>query len=175
MPLWLPILAVTALAVLIVDGRPVFFVHPRAGKNGVPFNLLKFRTMRPGDEPDAERLTRLGRFLRASSLDELPELLHVFSGKMALVGPRPLPVRYLPRYSPTQARRHEVRPGITGWAQIHGRNLLDWDKKFELDVWYVDHRSIALDISILFRTFFQVLAPRGIHAEGQATMSEFNP
>ncbi len=175
MPLWLPILAVTALAVLVVDGRPVFFVHPRAGKDGAPFNLLKFRTMRPGDEPDAERLTRLGRFLRASSLDELPELLHVLSGKMALVGPRPLPVRYLPRYSPTQARRHEVRPGITGWAQIHGRNLLDWDKKFELDVWYVDHHSIVLDISILFRTIFQVVAPRGIHAEGQATMSEFNP
>ena len=174
-PLWLPILGLAALAVLCIDGRPVFFRHARAGKDGVPFDLLKLRTMRPGDAPDAERLTRLGRFLRATSLDELPELFHVLSGKMSLVGPRPLPVRYLPRYSPEQARRHEVRPGITGWAQIHGRNLLDWDSKFAHDVWYVDHRSLALDVSILFRTFAQLLAPRGIHAEGEATMTEFNP
>ncbi len=174
-PLWLPILGLAALAVLCIDGRPVFFRHARAGKGGVPFDLLKLRTMRPGDAPDAERLTRLGRFLRATSLDELPELFHVISGKMSLVGPRPLPVRYLPRYSPEQARRHEVRPGITGWAQIHGRNLLDWDSKFAHDVWYVDHRSLALDVSILFRTFAQLLVPRGIHADGEATMSEFNP
>ena len=172
-PLWLPILGLAALAVLCIDGRPVFFRHARAGKGGVHFQLLKLRTMRPGDEPDAERLTRLGRFLRASSLDELPELFHVLSGKMSLVGPRPLPVRYLPRYSPEQARRHEVRPGITGWAQIHGRNLLDWDSKFAHDVWYVDHRSLALDALILFRTFAQLIAPRGIHADGEATMSEF--
>ena len=174
-PLWLPILGLAALAVLCIDGRPVFFRHARAGQGGVPFDLLKLRTMRPGDAPDAERLTRLGRFLRATSLDELPELFHVLSGKMSLVGPRPLPVRYLPRYSPEQARRHEVRPGITGWAQIHGRNLLDWDSKFAHDVWYVDHRSLALDVSILFRTFAQLLVPRGIHADGEATMSEFNP
>ena len=175
MPLWLPILGIAALAVLCVDGHPVFFRHARAGKGGVPFNLIKLRTMRPGDAPDAERLTRLGRFLRATSLDELPELFHVLSGKMSLVGPRPLPTRYLPRYSPEQARRHEVRPGITGWAQIHGRNLLDWDSKFAHDVWYVDHRSLVLDAVILLRTFAQLLAPRGIHAEGEATMTEFNP
>lgn len=175
LPLWAPILVTAATAVLVFNGRPVFFRHARAGKNGVSFDLLKLRTMRPGDAPDAERLTRLGRFLRASSLDELPELLHVLSGKMSLVGPRPLPVRYLPRYSPEQARRHEVRPGITGWAQIHGRNLVGWEKKFAMDVWYVDHRSLALDAAILFRTFIQLVIPRGIHAEGEATMSEFNP
>ena len=175
LPFWLPLLAAASLAVLIVDGRPVFFRHTRAGKDGVPFDLLKLRTMRAGDEPDAERISRLGRFLRASSLDELPELVHVLSGKMSLVGPRPLPVRYLPRYSPEQARRHEVRPGITGWAQTHGRNLLGWNEKFAYDVWYVDHRSLALDALILFRTFAQLLAPRGIHAEGEATMTEFKP
>jgi len=173
MPVWLPILAAAALVVLCVEGRPVFFRQARAGKNGEPFDLLKLRTMRPGDGADSERITRLGRFLRASSLDELPELFQVLSGKMSLVGPRPLPVRYLPRYSPEQARRHEVRPGITGWAQIHGRNLLGWDEKFAYDVWYVDHRSLLLDMTILFRTFAQVVAPCGIHAEGEATMTEF--
>jgi len=175
LPLWLPILALAALAVLIVDGRPVFFRHARAGRHGVPFDLLKLRTMRTGDGTDAERMTRLGRFLRTTSLDELPELFHVLSGKMSLVGPRPLPVRYLPRYSKEQARRHEVRPGITGWAQIHGRNLLGWDEKFAYDVWYVDHRSLMLDAIIVFRTFAQLIAPRGIHAEGEATMTEFKP
>lgn len=173
LPIWLPILAAVAFIVLCFEGRPVFYRQARAGKDGKPFDLVKIRTMRMGDASDAERITRLGRFLRASSLDELPELFHVLSGKMSLVGPRPLPVRYLPRYSPVQARRHEVRPGITGWAQIHGRNLLGWDEKFAYDVWYVDHHSLMLDALILFRTFWQVVAPRGIHAEGESTMTEF--
>jgi len=175
LPLWLPVLLLAAMVVLVFDGRPVFFRQTRAGRGGTPFDLIKLRTMRLGEGTDAERMTSLGRFLRASSLDELPELLHVLSGKMSLVGPRPLPVRYLPRYSPRQARRHEVLPGITGWAQVNGRNLLSWDEKFEHDVWYVDHQSLALDVLILIRTFAQILLPRGIHAKGEATMGEFKP
>ena len=173
LPLWLPLLGAVALAVLAVDGRPVFFRQERAGKGGVPFRMLKFRTMRDGAGTDEARLTRLGRFLRASSLDELPELLHVLAGTMSLVGPRPLPTRYLPRYSPEQARRHEVRPGITGWAQVHGRNLLSWEDKFAYDVWYVDHRSLLLDIKILFLTVAAVLGARGIASGQSATMEEF--
>ena len=172
-PLWLSLLGAVALAVLAVDGRPVFFRQERAGKGGVPFRMLKFRTMRDGAGTDEARLTRLGRFLRASSLDELPELLHVLAGTMSLVGPRPLPTRYLPRYSPEQARRHEVRPGITGWAQVHGRNLLSWEDKFAYDVWYVDHRSFLLDIKILFLTVATVLGARGIASGKSATMEEF--
>ena len=173
LPLWLPLLGGVALVVLAVEGRPVFFRQERAGKEGRPFWMLKLRTMRTGEGTDAERLTRLGRFLRASSLDELPELLHVLAGTMSLVGPRPLPVRYLPRYSPEQARRHEVRPGITGWAQVHGRNLLSWEAKFAYDVWYVDHRSLLLDVKILFLTVATVLGARGIASERSATMTEF--
>ena len=173
MPFWLPVLGIVALTVLCVEGRPVFFRQERAGKGGRPFRMLKLRTMRGGDGTDEERLTRLGRFLRASSLDELPELLHVLAGTMSLVGPRPLPTRYLPRYSPEQARRHEVRPGITGWAQVHGRNLLSWEDKFAYDVWYVDHRSLLLDIKILFLTVAAVLGARGIASGQSATMEEF--
>ena len=173
MPFWLPVLGIVALTVLCVEGRPVFFRQERAGKGGRPFRMLKLRTMRGGDGTDEERLTRLGRFLRASSLDELPELLHVLAGTMSLVGPRPLPTRYLPRYSPEQARRHEVRPGITGWAQVHGRNLLSWEDKFAYDVWYVDHRSLLLDVKILFLTVATVLGARGIASEQSATMTEF--
>ena len=154
-PLWVPLAAIVALAIMLADGRPVLFRQERAGKGGRIFTMLKFRTMRAGDGTDAERLTRIGRFLRATSLDELPQLLHVLSGKMSLVGPRPLPSRYLPRYSPEQARRHEVRPGITGWAQVNGRNALSWDEKFRLDVWYVDNRSFFLDLKILFLTVFK--------------------
>lgn len=173
MPFWLPVLGIVALIVLCVEGRPVFFRQERAGRGGRPFRMLKLRTMRAGDGTDEERLTRLGRFLRTSSLDELPELLHVLAGTMSLVGPRPLPTRYLPRYSPEQARRHEVRPGITGWAQVHGRNLLSWEDKFAYDVWYVDHRSFLLDIKILFLTVATVLGARGIASGRSATMEEF--
>ena len=172
-PLWLPLLALTALAVLLVEGRPVFFVQTRAGLHGRPFRIVKFRTMRTGAGTDAERLGRFGRFLRASSLDELPELFLVLAGKMSLVGPRPLPTRYLPRYTPEQMRRHEVRPGITGWAQVHGRNALEWEARFAHDVWYVDHRSLWLDIKILFLTIGAVFAARGISEKGEATMSTF--
>ena len=173
-PLWLPLFALTALAVLLVEGRPVFFAQTRAGLHGRPFRIVKFRSMRTGAGTDAERLGRFGRFLRASSLDELPELLHVLAGTMSLVGPRPLPTRYLPRYSPEQARRHEVRPGITGWAQVNGRNALSWEEKFRLDVWYVDHRSLWLDAKILFLTVATVFSARGISEEGEATMSTFS-
>ena len=174
-PFWIPVAAVVAVAVFVALGRPVFFTQMRAGKGGRPFKLVKFRTMRDGDEPDADRLTRFGRFLRASSLDELPELWNVLKGEMSLVGPRPLPVRYLPRYSKNQARRHEVMPGITGWAQVNGRNSLGWDEKFRYDVEYVDRHSFAFDLKILAMTFWQVLVPRHVAHEGEATMSEFMP
>ncbi len=172
-PLWAPLFLVVALAVRLALGAPVFFTQERAGLHGRAFRLIKFRSMRPGPGSDAERLTRFGRFLRASSLDELPELLLVLRGTLALVGPRPLPTAYLPRYSPEQARRHEVVPGITGWAQVNGRNALSWEKRFALDVWYVDHRSLALDFRILLLTIRAVLRHDGISAAGEATMSEF--
>ena len=172
-PLWLPVAAVVALLVLAALGRPVFFFDMRAGLHGRPFRLVKFRTMLPGGGPDSERLTRFGRFLRASSLDELPELWNVLIGDMSLVGPRPLPVRYLPRYTPQQARRHEVRPGLTGWAQVKGRNALEWDEKFRYDVDYVDGMSLWLDSKILFMTALGLLRPRGVSHAGAATMPEF--
>ena len=173
MPLWLPIMAATALMVLVFEGRPVLFSQERSGLGGKPFRLVKFRSMRNGDGPDEERLTRFGRFLRASSLDELPELFHVLSGKMSLVGPRPMPVRYLHRYSETQLRRLEVRPGITGLAQINGRNMLSWDEKFRYDVQYADFHPLWLDVKILLKTVAAVFSARGIAAEGEATMAEF--
>lgn len=160
-------------------GSPVFFCQTRPGLNGKPFKMVKFRTMTdargPDGQllPDADRLTSFGRFLRASSLDELPELWNVLTGDMSLVGPRPLLVEYLPLYSPEQARRHEMRPGITGWAQVNGRNALSWDDKFKLDVWYVDHRSMWLDIKILWLTVRKVLVREGISAAGEATMTKF--
>ena len=172
-PVWLPVAAVVALLVWVNLGRPVLFAQDRAGLMGKPFTLHKFRTMREGDGSDAERLTRFGRFLRATSLDELPELWNVLKGEMSLVGPRPLPVRYLPRYTPEENRRHEVLPGITGWAQVHGRNALDWETKFRYDVDYVDNRSFGLDLRILAMTFLQVICPRGISHAGEATMGEF--
>ena len=172
-PVWLPVSAVVAVLVWVNLGRPVLFAQDRAGLNGRPFTLYKFRTMLEGDGPDAERLTRFGRFLRASSLDELPELWNVLKGEMSLVGPRPLPVRYLPRYTSEQNRRHEVLPGITGWAQVHGRNALDWETKFRYDVDYVDGRSLWLDLKILFLTAVQVVCPRHVSHDGEATMSEF--
>ena len=172
-PVWLPVAAVVSLLVWAALGRPVFFFDMRAGRFGRPFRLVKFRTMRTGDGPDEERMTRFGRFLRASSLDELPELWNVLKGDMSLVGPRPLPVRYLPRYTPQQNRRHEVRPGLTGWAQVNGRNALDWDEKFRYDVDYVDGMSLWLDAKIVFLTAIQLLLPRNIRHEGSATMPEF--
>ena len=174
-PVWLPVAAIVALLAWMNLGRPVLFAQDRAGLNGRPFTLYKFRTMRAGEGTDEERLTRFGRFLRASSLDELPELWNVLKGEMSLVGPRPLPVRYLPRYTPEENRRHEVLPGITGWAQVHGRNALDWETKFRYDVEYVDRRSLGLDVRILFMTAWQVIAPRGISHTGEATMDEFRP
>jgi lipopolysaccharide/colanic/teichoic acid biosynthesis glycosyltransferase len=172
-PLWLPLCAITALGVALTMGKPVIFRQQRAGKDGKTFDFMKFRTMREGDGPDAERLTPFGRFLRSTSLDELPQLFHVLSGKMSLVGPRPLPSRYLPRYSPQQSRRHEVRPGMTGWAQINGRNSISWEEKFRLDVWYVDNRSLPLDLKILFRTVFKTASRDGINHPGSDTMEEF--
>jgi len=168
-----PLLLLLAFSVRLALGPGVIFRQQRPGLYGTPFNILKFRTMRHGPGTDAERLTPFGRFLRSTSLDELPELLNVLKGDMSLVGPRPLLMQYLPRYSREQARRHEVPPGITGWAQVHGRNGLTWEERFKLDVWYVDHRSLALDLRILARTVGQVLRRQDINAQGQATMSEF--
>ena len=172
-PIWLPVAAIVALAVWVNLGRPVLFAQDRAGQDGLPFTLYKFRTMKEGEGSDAERLTRLGRFLRAASLDELPELWNVLKGEMSLVGPRPLPVRYLPRYTPEQNRRHEVKPGITGWAQVNGRNALDWETKFRYDVDYVDSQSVWLDLKILGMTFTQVIVAKDITHAGEATMGEF--
>ena len=160
-------------------GSPVFFTQVRPGLHGKPFKMVKFRSMTsecgPDGEllPDAVRLTPFGRFLRATSLDELPELWNVLKGDMSLVGPRPLLMEYLPLYSPEQVRRHEVRPGITGWAQVNGRNAISWEAKFKLDVWYVDHRSLWLDIKILWLTIKKVLVREGISAAGEATMGKF--
>ena len=160
-------------------GSPVFFRQTRPGLHGQPFEMVKFRTMtdtRGPDGallPDAVRLTPFGRFLRSTSLDELPELWNVLKGDMSLVGPRPLLMEYLPLYSPEQARRHEVRPGITGWAQVNGRNAISWEDKFKLDVWYVDHCSLWLDIKILWLTVKKVLVREGISAAGEATMGKF--
>ena len=175
MVLWLPLLLTVALTVLVTMGRPVWFRQERAGKGGRPFRILKFRTMRSGEGSDTERLTRVGRVLRATSLDELPQLLQVLTGTMALVGPRPLPVRYLPRYTPEENRRHEVRPGITGWAQVNGRNALTWEQKFAHGVWYVDHRSFGLDVKILFLSVARVFARSGVNAGKDETMEELRP
>ena len=174
-----PVLAASAAAVYATMGRPIFFRQQRPGLGGEPFELIKFRTMRlsaPGQDDigsEANRITPVGQFLRSTSLDELPTLINVLRGEMSLVGPRPLLMRYLPRYSPEQARRHEVRPGVTGWAQINGRNALSWDQKFALDVWYVDHRSLTLDLKILLGTVGKVFAREGISQSGHATMPEF--
>jgi lipopolysaccharide/colanic/teichoic acid biosynthesis glycosyltransferase len=172
-PLTVLAVIVVSLVSLVVQGYPVFFLQERAGKNGRVFTMYKFRTMRPGEESDGERLTKFGRFLRSTSLDELPELWNVLLGDMSLVGPRPLPVRYLPRYSPTQAKRHDVLPGITGWAQVNGRNSISWEEKFRLDVEYVERHSIGFDLKILFMTVACVFSRRGISQEGSDTMEEF--
>lgn len=174
-----PVMALVAGLVAWKLGRPVLFQQPRAGLGGRQFVILKFRTMRDGHDaagdqlPDEERLTRFGRWLRASSLDELPELWNVLRGDMSLVGPRPLLMDYLRHYSSDQARRHDVRPGITGWAQINGRNAQTWEERFRMDVWYVDNRSSTLDLRIILVTFWKTLTREGISAEGSATMPRF--
>jgi len=171
--LFSPIMLATALCVRLALGPGVLFRQKRPGLYGRPFTILKFRTMRAGPGTDAQRLTPFGRFLRATSLDELPELLNVLRGEMSLVGPRPLLLRYLSLYTREQMRRHEALPGITGLAQVSGRNALSWEERFALDVWYVDHRTFRLDLVILARTVAAVFTRRGIHAEGAATMPEF--
>ena len=174
-----PLAALVAVAVALRIGRPVLFRHQRPGLGGKPFTMLKFRTMtderdsRGSPLPDRERLTGFGQWLRSTSIDEIPELLNVIRGEMSLVGPRPLLMQYLGRYSPEQLRRHEVRPGITGWAQVNGRNALTWEQKFEMDVWYVDNWSFWLDLKILGRTLVSVVRREGIAADGSATMPEF--
>jgi len=174
-----PLLLVVALLVLFFHGRPVLFRQQRPGYRGKPFWIYKFRTMtdRTGPDgsllPDAERLTPLGRFLRAASLDDLPQVWNILRGEMSLVGPRPLLMQYLERYTPEQMRRHDALPGITGWAQVNGRNALSWEDRFRLDVWYVDHWSFGLDIKILFLTAWKVARREGISQPGHATMEEF--
>jgi sugar transferase EpsL len=174
-----PLLFVVAILVWLLCGTPILFRQERPGLNAKPFTLFKFRTMTnargSGGEllSDAQRLTVIGRFLRSTSLDEIPELVNVVRGEMSLVGPRPLLSKYLVRYTPEQMRRHMVRPGITGWAQVNGRNSLDWEQKFACDLWYVDHQSFALDLRILAKTVWQVLGRDGIAQEGHATMPEF--
>lgn len=174
-----PFLTIFALAIWSKMGRPVVFKQIRPGLHGKPFFMYKFRTMSDDEDqrgillPDEQRITRLGKFLRSTSLDELPELINVIKGDMSLVGPRPLLRKYLDRYTPEQARRHEVKPGITGWAQINGRNAITWEEKFALDVWYVDNWSLWLDVKILALTFGKVFRREGISAPGEATMPEF--
>ena len=174
-----PLLGLIALLVWLKHDRPIFFKQTRPGYRGQPFDVIKFRTMIDANNstgellPDSERITNLGQFLRSTSMDELPEIFNVFSGKMSLVGPRPLLMQYLDRYTPEQARRHDVLPGMAGWAQVNGRNLLSWEDKFRTDVWYVDHWSIGLDIKILGLTFWKVLKREGISQPGHATSEEF--
>lgn len=174
-----PLLLAVGLIIYITHGKPVLFLHTRPGLGGKPFNLVKFRSMKNiHDEdgvllPDAERITKFGHFIRRTSIDELPEIYNVLRGDMSLVGPRPLLMQYLARYSPEQRRRHDILPGITGWAQVNGRNAITWDEKFDFDLWYIDHWSFWLDIKILFMTLFKVFKREGISQPGRATMDEF--
>ncbi len=174
-----PLMLLIAVLVYLKMGRPVIFSQQRPGRYGKLFTLYKFRTMRDATDaqgrplPDSERLTAFGRFLRSTSLDELPELFNVLRGEMSLVGPRPLLVEYLDRYTTRQARRHYVRPGLTGWAQVNGRNALSWSARFEMDVWYVQHHNLRLDLRIIWLTIWKVLSRDGISQAGEATMSEF--
>lgn len=176
----LPLAVLTVWLHFANKGAGAFFHQERPGKDGKIFKVVKFKTMNDARDaegkllPDRERLTKAGRFVRSTSLDELPQLWNVFKGDMSLIGPRPLLVKYLPLYTPEQMRRHEVRPGITGWAQVHGRNAISWQKKFELDVWYVDHLSFATDLKVLLTTVKKVLVREGISQEGQATVEPFN-
>ncbi|SDK54275.1 Sugar transferase involved in LPS biosynthesis (colanic, teichoic acid) [Maridesulfovibrio ferrireducens] len=177
--IFFPVLIIIAIVIHRKMGGGIFFLQRRPGLHGTPFNILKFKTMSDAKDkdgnllPDSQRLTKFGRFLRSSSLDELPELVNVIFGDMSLVGPRPLLMQYLERYTPEQARRHDVLPGITGWAQVNGRNAISWDDKFKLDVWYVENYSIPLDIKILFMTVARVFKREGISQTGHATAEEF--
>ena len=179
-PLWLPLLLVVGLMVRARLGSPVFFKQERPGRDGKSFKLIKFRSMTDERDaqgqllPDADRLPAFGRWLRATSLDEFPELLNILKGEMSFLGPRPLLMQYLPLYSREQARRHETIPGITGWAQVNGRNALSWNEKFKLDVWYVNNRTLWLDIKILWKTFLTVVRKDDIQAPGEATMPFFS-
>jgi sugar transferase EpsL len=179
LPLLLPVFAISMLLIWISIGRPVFFTQMRGGYKGMPFALYKFRTMTNDTDasgnllPDAERLTSVGRFLRAASLDELPSLVNLVRGEIRLVGPRPFIADYLPLYSSEQMRRHDVKPGLTGWAQVQGRNAISWDEKFTLDLWYVDNRSFWLDVKVLFMTLYKVIRRDGISAQDDVTMPRF--
>jgi sugar transferase EpsL len=176
-----PLMTLIAVLVSISLGRPILFTQERPGCHGKPFKIYKFRTMAEKRDaggallPDGARLTGVGRFLRAASLDELPELINVIKGDMSIVGPRPLLMQYLDRYTSEQARRHEVKPGLTGWAQVNGRNAITWEEKFKLDMWYVDHQSLWLDLKIIGTTVLKVMCREGISEAGQATAEEFNP
>ncbi len=172
-PIWGVLILLLVILSYFKMGRPIFFLDERAGLEGKSFKLIKFRTMRLGEGSDAERLTAYGKLLRRTSIDEIPELINVLKGEMSLVGPRPLPIRYLPRYSKEQNRRHEVRPGITGLAQVNGRNALDWETKFRYDVDYVNNQSLFLDIKILVLTIGKVVMTKDIAHPGETTMSEF--
>jgi sugar transferase EpsL len=174
----IPLFLITYVSIVLIDGSPVFFKQQRLGLNGEIFEIIKFRTMTQiqNDDkfsPDSQRTTKLGRFLRSTSLDELPNLCLIYKGKMSFVGPRPLLVKYKERYSPIQMRRHEVLPGLTGWAQVNGRNNTSWEQRFNLDVWYVDNRNILLDIKILFNTVFVVLSRKNVNQDDDVTMPEF--
>lgn len=175
-----PLFIIVTIGLYFANHGKPFFFQARPGKNGKIFKIIKFKTMNDKKDaagnllPDADRLTAIGAFVRKTSLDEIPQLINVLKGDMSLIGPRPLLPQYLPLYSPTQARRHEVRPGITGWAQVNGRNAISWDKKFELDVWYVDHVSFATDLKVFLTTFKKVFKSEGISADGHATIEPFN-
>lgn len=173
-PIWVPLLLIASFAVKIKLGSPILFRQQRAGKGGKVFTILKLRTMVDGDGEDEERITPLGRFLRKTSLDELPQMINVIRGEMSIVGPRPLLEEYLPHYSKEQFRRHEVKPGITGWAQINGRNAITWEERFKLDIWYVDHASLWLDLKIVLKTFASVINRKGVTTEDGKTMAKFN-
>lgn len=173
-PIWVPLLLIASFAVKIKLGSPILFRQQRAGKGGKVFTILKLRTMVDGDGEDEERITPLGRFLRKTSLDELPQMINVLRGEMSIVGPRPLLEEYLPHYSKEQFRRHEVKPGITGWAQINGRNAITWEERFKLDIWYVDHASLWLDLKIVLKTFASVINGKGATTEDGKTMAKFN-
>ena len=171
--LLIPVLFILTVIQWVNFGKPLFFSQDRAGKDGCSFLIIKFRTMQEGSASDSERLTPWGQFMRSTSLDELPELWNVIKGEMSLVGPRPLPTVYLKRYTTEQARRHMLRPGITGWAQVNGRNGLSWKRQFELDLWYIDNRSFLLDLKIIGLTLFTVLGRKNVNQAGHSTRSEF--